>query len=163
MKKSCWLFFIHSAPSLLLRLCSICVMKKSCWLSFIHSASFPGLFEWPRTRVLHVLSCLSVDGIPYDGVPKDETVTVTLQWRWHSASSPPVVSSWLLSSSSSTLCFVRESEWYCISVCFVCVCMYACVCVWYCCMKLHFIACSGGLVIFSLLVQPISWPINRSC
>ena len=23
-----------------------------------------------------VLSCLSVDGIPYDGVPKDETVTV---------------------------------------------------------------------------------------
>ena len=40
----------------------------------------------------------------------------TLQWRWYFVSSPPVASSWLLSSSSSILSFVRISEWWSIAV-----------------------------------------------
>ena len=105
---------------------------------------------WNDTNIYRPFSCLSVDGIPYDGVPENEIVTVQI-------AATSILCILTTCGIVMTIVFLifnfgfRERKWVVLipyKCCFIHVC--ACVVLLYEVALIH-CACSGGLVIFSLL------------
>ena len=142
---------VSVALSLLLLLClssSICVMNRRRLLVALYPLRvIPRPFgmglEWGYYILwcMSSFSCLSVAGIPYDGIPRNKTVTVHLA---------VTVISRILATCGIIMTIVflffnlvfRERKW-------VVLLLYKCLL--HACMCCIFIAHNGGLVLFSVL------------